>query len=161
MNFKRIFRKITGFFDLVKKPRGRVILKDQDGNILFDRKNLVVNSSRFILTKLIGSAQANKEIANLRVGTGTSPASLTDLYLQNKVTIAGASYEKAKTSTTYPTANSVTFSFVLTTAEANGNLLTEFGLFDSNNTMFARVVTAGYYKDATTTLTLEWTITFE
>ncbi len=161
MIFKKIFKKIKKTFEKIKTPKGRFILKDKNGKVLIDRKNLVVNSSRFILQRLIGSAQANKELKNLRVGTGTSPASLTDLNLQSGVIISGSSYNKLKTSTTYPTSESVTFHFVLTTTEANGNLLTEFALYDDNNTMFSRVVTAGYYKDSTTTLTIEWTITFE
>ncbi len=164
MIFKRVFKKIKGFFEVSKKPRGRFVLKDANGKILIDRANLVVDGSRWILQRLVGSAQSNKELQNLRVGTGTSPASLTDSSLGNQVDIATSGIEpwnKLKTSTTYPTSESVTFHFTLTTGEANGNLLTEFGLYDDNDTMFSRVVTAGYAKDATTTLTIEWTITFE
>ena len=162
MIFKRLKKKITGERTNIK-PRGEILIKNGvTGEVLIHEKNLVVNTSREILTLLAGAAQANKEITNVKVGTGTTPASLSDTDLMSAVIISGTTYYKAKTATTYPSSTSVKFEFELNSTEANDNLLTEFGLFDDDDTLFSRVVTAGTWKDATvTSLLIYWTISFE
>ena len=152
---EKILNKNHGVVEALPRATGHFKVTEREtGKIVINKENLVVDTSGLILSRLLGAATSTRQITYLEVGTGTTPPSTTDTTLGTSV------FAKLKTTETYPDTKSVKFTFTLTTSEANGYLLTEFGLFDNATTMFSRVVTSGYAKDATTTLDIEWTITF-
>ena len=95
-----------------------------DGKILetLIEPNLVVTLGKTNLCKLMGGNVAGEKISQIAVGEGTAaPAAGDTGPLTNQ-------FKKAFSGTTYPDANSVLFSWTLTTSEANGLSITEFGL---------------------------------
>ena len=135
------------------------IVEKESGKVVYEDHNLVVNDAKTILTNLIADASSTgstNELDKLSAGTGTSPAGLTDTALSNPVS---GLLTKTSTSTT---STSATYVFEVGVSLWNGNLLTEFGLYNmAGTTMFSRIVTGGYYKDSSTTLVITWTISFD
>ncbi len=147
---ERVGLNVKGAVKIVEKETGKLIYEDH---------NLVVNNAKTILTNLIADASTSgstNEIGKLRAGTGTSPTGMSDTALSNPVI---GYLTKSSTSTT---STSATYVFEAGTSLWNGNLLTEFGLYNlAGSTMFSRIVTGGYYKDSSTTLIITWTISFD
>lgn len=115
--------------------------------------NMIVNGAKDQLARLVGGAGANRQITHIGFGTGTAAAS------PNDVGLMGA-FWKPVTSVSYPATGQVALAWTLSTAEANGLSITEFGLRCADGTLFARKVRAPIIKADDLSLTGVWTILF-
>lgn len=120
----------------------------------FDEQNLIVENSKQVHARLLGGDVTNRSVTQFGVGTnGTAPASGN--------TSLTAPFTKAVDSVNYPAANQVTFNFSLSSAEANGKAIMEFGLFTAAGVLYARRVRASALnKDSDISISGSWTITF-
>lgn len=121
----------------------------------FTECNLIVNTARTAMAHLVGDADPDKQITWFGVGTDSNGPDLTDVSLINPFTKPIDSHE-------YPEddAYSVRFNFSLSTEEANGMAITEFGLLCSDGSLFARKVRKVISKESDISLTGTWTILF-
>lgn len=118
-----------------------------------DEPNLIVSLARTQLAHLIAGDVANRHITHIGFGIGTAAAS------PNNTGLTGAFF-KPVTSVSYPDVGKAAFAWTLSTAEANGLAITEFGLRCADNTLFARKARAAIQKDADLSLSGTWTIIF-
>lgn len=97
-------------------------LRRADGALIerIEEANLIVNGAKDQLARLVGGAGANRHITHIGFGVGTSAAS------PNNTGLTGA-YWKPITSVSYPATGQAAFAWSLSTAEANGLAITEFG----------------------------------
>jgi len=146
MNFQDQ-QNITGIFTLV--------VRDRDGRVLsiFEEKNLIVNGAKNQLARLIAGNVSDRHITRIGFGTGTTAANPNDTGLTN-------AFYKPITSVTYPATGRVSFTWSLSTAEANGLAITEFGLLCADLTLFARKQRAAINKSDDISLDGTWTIIF-
>lgn len=115
--------------------------------------NLVVNGGRTAVMRLLGAADANKQLTKLSVGTnGTAPVGTDSA-------ITGA-FTKSLGAVTYPTISSVRFDWQLGASEGNGIAIREFGLLCTDNTLFARKVRELINKNSDIILNGNWIISF-
>lgn len=144
--------------DAARKCRGRLdlhIYKDGVEIEHFTANNLIVNTARTAMAHLTGDADEDKKIAYFAVGTSSKEADFSDTEITDAFTKAIDGHE-------YPDDDpySVKFNFSLTTEEANGMAITEFGLLCADGSLFARKVRASIGKDTDISLTGVWTIMF-
>lgn len=126
----------------------------RDGNILetLIEPNLVVTLGKTNLCKLMGGNVAGTKISQIAVGEGTAVPDVADAGpLTNQ-------FKKAFSGTTYPDANSVLFSWTLTTSDANGLSITEFGLLNDNDVLCARKTRAAIVKTSAFSIVGSWKI---
>lgn len=159
------------FLEMRTRPKeGHFRAYDGDGNIIVDKKNMIVNGSRSALAHLIAEAQVSEAITTIEIGTeGHEPG---DPYTPVSPTISDTALEdvspfsKALEFFTYlpiGVETSVMFTFNIEKAEGNGSgivLYTEAGLFTSGDTMFARNTFPAIVKTADRKIVFEWTIVF-
>lgn len=143
--------------DYSKAPSGLFVLDIfRNGKLIehFEEKNLIVDNSKQMHAKMLGGSVANQSVTQFGVGTnGTAPVG-------GNTALTGA-FLKAIDGVTYPATNQVQFAFSLSTTEANGMALLEFGLFTPTNVLYARKVrTAALNKDVDLTINGSWTISF-
>lgn len=138
---------VTGHFHLEIWRLGRLVE-------VVDEPNLVVVGSKTCQSRLVGGAVMGKSITTIGFGTsGTAPA-------PGNASLTGQ-FTKAVDSVTYPASNQVRFAFSLTTSEANGMAIMEFGLLSGDGTLFARKVrSAAFNKDSDVSVAGTWTLTF-
>jgi hypothetical protein len=141
----------------VVRVRGEVSLKVYKNDTLIEdsvEKNLVVTLGRTNIAKLLGGSAGGYAVNTIKVGTnGTAPTAGD--------TSITSPFSKGISTVSYPTAGTVQFDFTITTSEANGMSIAEFGLFDSNGTMFARKNrTSAIAKDNTIAVAGTWKIIF-
>lgn len=138
-------------------PSGRLVLNVFRGSELvevFDEQNLIVVGSKQTHARLLGGDTANRPVTKFGVGTnGTAPA-------EGNTALTGP-FVKAIDSVEYPASNQVKFNFSLTSAEANGMAILEFGLLTGGDVLYARKVReAALNKDSDISISGSWTITF-
>jgi hypothetical protein len=118
--------------------------------------NLIVTAGRTQLAHLLAGDLTGKQVAKIAFGTnGTAPA-LSDTKITNDFT-------KNLIGSSYPAAGQVKFSWNLTTAEANGKAILEFGLICADATLFSRRVRESgkpINKESDISLEGDWTIIF-
>lgn len=119
----------------------------------FAEPNLIVNGAKDQLARLVGGAGAGRHITHIGFGIGTTAAAPANAGL------SGA-FWKPVTLVSYPATGRVAFDWSLSTAEANGLAITEFGLRCADGTLFARKVRAAIHKSDDLSLTGTWTIIF-
>lgn len=106
---------------------------------------------RLYMRRLIGTSRTVPSV--FQVGTGTNEPVVGDTALQNPVVISGGSNTKVLASG-YPIINeadiSLTFRGVLSSTDANGNTLTEFGIFNTDGTpiLYSRDTYDGIVKNS-------------
>lgn len=129
---------------------------DADSGALLARQqahNLVVNAGLNLIRDLLdGDSVAG--ITHFAVGTGTAAA------LAGDTALGGEVFRDAVTART-SNAQQLVVSYYLASGSANGNTLTEAGLFNaaSTGTMFARVkLASAIVKTASIAVTFTWTI---
>lgn len=116
-------------------------------------KNMIMNVAKDAMARLIGGSGAGKTITKIGFGvSGIAPVPTN--------TALTGSYVKAVTGVTYPATGQVSFSWTLSTGEANGMAIAELGLICSDNTLFARKVRGVINKDSDLSLDGTWTIIF-
>lgn len=147
--------KISDLFR--RKPRGDFVLNVYRRGVLVEtirERNLIVDNSKLIHSRLLGGDVANRSVTQFGVGvSGAAPAGGN--------TALTTAYVKAVDNVTYPASNQVQFAFSLGSAEANGKAILEFGLLTAGGMLYARKVrAAALNKDADLSFTGTWTITF-
>lgn len=115
--------------------------------------NLVPLVARDQIRDFLFSGAAGGNISHFAVGTGTNDPASSDTALQTEV------YRAALTKKT-SSSGQVGYQQYLGSAEANGNTLTEAGLFNqaAGGMLFARVKHQTLAKTAAITVTYNWTI---
>jgi hypothetical protein len=140
--------KISGHFKcrVIDIVTGKVVHE-------IDEPNLVVDTGKQVVAKALGNLGAYG--AKIGVGTGTTAAAAGDTGL------TGA-FIKALTGTAVNATNTIQFSYDITSSEANGMTIGEFGLFDNSGTpvLIARkVLSSTIAKTSSFALQGTWTIT--
>lgn len=115
-------------------------------------KNLIVNGAREMLAQLIAGDGDGKAVTHIGFGTSGDAASPDDTALTG-------GYWRALSGHSYPEPGKVRFSFVLSTTEANGMTIREFGLRTSDGTLFSRKARGAIEKNDDISLEGTWTIT--
>ena len=144
----------------------RGVIKDASGNIYHEEKkdNNIVLAVRTPLVKLLGGFLSQNYaqlpfVSQIKFGNGVLPPTIYQTGLQSP--IPGA----VKILPVAPTVSSsgleVTFSVVFGEQEMNNTLMTEAGLFTTDNTMIARSVIGEYTKMPGMFFEFYWTIGFE
>jgi hypothetical protein len=96
-----------------------------------EEQNLIVTVGRTQMACLLAGDLTGKQVTRISFGTnGTAPA-LSDTKITNDFT-------KKLLGSSYPAAGQVKFNWNLTTAEANGKAILEFGLICEDLTLFSR-----------------------
>lgn len=144
--------KVTGHVEFIHYRDGIEVAR-------YEHKNLVVTLGRTRLSKLIAGDET-AFVTKFRTGTGSTAPAASDSGMQTGVNITTGQPYKAVDNVTYPAAGKVRFEMSLGTSEANGNTLAEYGLFTSDNVLFARVVRPAFAKTSSDSLTIRWTINF-
>jgi len=137
-------------------PSGRLTINIFKGDKLvevFDENNLIVDGSKQIHARTLGG-DASRSVTQFGVGTnGSAPAS-------GNTTLTG-SFVKAIDAVSYPASNQVKFDFSLSSAEANGIAILEFGLLTTGGSLYARRVrSSALNKASDISISGNWTITF-
>lgn len=129
------------------------IRDSRTGDVIDKGNNLIVNIAKDVLARLLGGDVSGKSIASIAVGTNSAPAAPAD-------TVITDSFVKAVDSHNYPSTGRVQFVWSISSTEANGKNIWEFGLLAGDGTLFARRVrpTNPIYKDDEITIDGTWTI---
>jgi len=119
-----------------------------------DESNIIVNLSKTILAELVGGTVSGNSITKFGIGTnGSSP-------LPGNTTLTN-SYSNSVASVSYPSAGVVSFGFGISSAEAVGMQILEFGLLTDAGRLFARKVRAvALNKTTDISFNGSWVITF-
>jgi hypothetical protein len=121
-----------------------------------EEHNLIVTVGRTQMAHLLAGDLTGKQLSKISFGTsGTSPA-LPDTSIANP-------YSKNLSGSSYPAAGQVKFNWTLTTAEANGKAILEFGLICTDLTLFSRRIRESgkpINKESDISLEGDWTIIF-
>jgi hypothetical protein len=139
----RVYRHVNGEKELVDE---------------FEDKNLIVDTARKQMAHLIAGEVTNRSVKSISFGTnGNVPTvadtEITNPYTKNIGVIIPPSLNN--------TVGQVTFEWSLSTAEANGKAIREFGLVTADNALFARRVrTTPINKEPDISLEGSWTIIF-
>ena len=128
-------------------------------------KNLFLDQGRQLLAYAFGfrAPIQNYTCQKFGVGTGLTAAQVTDVALEAPVALASQSNATTApvTSIDFLTAFVVRVGFTIATTDANGYLLTEFGLFSGNGTLLTRFIrNVGINKTSDFAPTLTWRIRF-
>jgi hypothetical protein len=121
-----------------------------------EEQNLIVTVGRTQMAHLLAGDLTGKQVTKISFGTnGTAPA-LSDTQIMNAFT-------KNLLGLSYPDAGQVKFNWNLTTAEANGKAILEFGLICADATLFSRRIRESgkpINKESDISLEGNWAIIF-
>jgi hypothetical protein len=128
-------------------------------------QNLFLDNGRQLLAYAFGyrAPISNYTCQQFGVGTGLIPAQVTDVGLEAPVPLAsqGNATTGPVTSIDFLTAFVVRVGFTIATTDANGYLLTEFGLFSGNGTILSHFVrNVGLNKTSDFSPSLSWRLRF-
>lgn len=117
-------------------------------------RNLITDAGRNVIRDLIlGNGRIPSAIAT---GTGTTAAQLSDTALETEVF-------RAEIQRRASTNKVATMQLLIGTGDANGNTLTEYGLFDntvaSAPNLVARIVSGTIVKTVSIQVTVTWSLT--
>lgn len=143
--------------DRIDAPHGQFLLKVYRRGILIEtvnEPNLIVTGSKEALAHLLGGDVATRSVTQIGFGTsGTSPV------IGNTSLTSG--FYKDLDGVAYPSAGTVDFEFSLSSSEANGMAIMEFGLLTEGDVLFSRRVrSAALNKESDISLTGLWSIVF-
>ena len=131
-------------------------IKDRNGLVVYNYSdnNMIVTQSKLALSYLVSEAnREDKIITQFGIGTGQTAATPSDTMLENL-------YIKPLINHDFPEPGRVRFHWALEYGEANGVAISEFGLFCSDGTLFARKVRGTITKEEDLSFEGEWTIVF-
>jgi hypothetical protein len=120
----------------------------------FEDNNLIVDLARTTMAHLIAGDVTNRSMKSISFGTNGSSPAVGDTDITNP-------YTKNLGSITYPAMGQVTFSWSLTTSEANGLAIMEFGMLTNDGKLFCRRTrSTPINKQSDISLEGTWTIIF-
>ena len=126
-------------------------------------KNLFVDQGRQLLAYAFGfrAPIENYVCRKFGVGTGRTPAKVTDIALESPVTLDSGFTTGAVDSIDFLSAFLVRVSFTLGTADANGYAISELGLFTGSDVLLARKLRSVVInKTSDFSPTLTWRLRF-
>lgn len=126
-------------------------------------ENLFLDQGRQIVAFAFGfrSPISNYTVQKFGVGTGLTPAKVTDVALQAPVVLNTSTTTKAIDAVDFLSPFVVRVSFTLANDDANGYILSEMGLFSGGDALIARKVRAvSINKTSDFSPTLTWRIRF-
>jgi hypothetical protein len=126
-------------------------------------KNLFVDQGRQLVAYAFGfrSPISDYTVQKFGVGTGTTPAKVTDVALQAPITLSNSSTLKNIDSVDFLAPFVVRVSFTLGNDDANGYIISEMGLFSGGSALIARKVrSVSINKTSDYSPTLTWRIRF-
>lgn len=140
--------KMTGTLEIgvIRKSDGLLIDHWRD-------ENLIVDGAREMLARLIAGDGSGDNVTHIGFGASSEPASPNDTGLIS-------AHWRPLSGHSYPSPGKVQFDFVLSTTEANGLTIREFGLRTASGELFSRKVRGGIEKNSDISLEGTWTITF-
>jgi hypothetical protein len=121
-----------------------------------EEHNLIVTVGRTQMARLLAGELTGRNITKISFGTNGTPPALADTMITNP-------YTKNMNGFSYPAAGQVQFNWNLTTAEANGKAILEFGLICADTTLFSRRIRESgkpINKESDISLEGQWTIIF-
>lgn len=121
---------------------------------LLCEKNLVVDTGKTMLAKLLGGGYAGGSVDTIAFGVGTTAAAGADTALGSE------QFTKAAV-VTYPAFNQVTFTATMEAAEGGTNTYTELGLKATGGDLFSRVIIPAIVKSTLYKIKVDWTISFQ
>jgi hypothetical protein len=125
-------------------------------------KNLFVDGGRQALCYVFGgrSPMADYACQNFGIGTGTSPAAVIDTALESPIAFSTGVYLKAVDAVSFITPFEARVEYTIGAGQANGYLITEFGLFSGNGILLARIVNVGINKTSDWSPSFTWRLRF-
>jgi hypothetical protein len=97
----------------------------------FEDNNLIVDLARTTMAHLIAGDVINKSMKSISFGTNGNEPNKDDTKITNP-------FIKDLDNITYPTDGQVSFAWNLSTSEANGSAILEFGLLTADGNLFCR-----------------------
>jgi hypothetical protein len=138
---------VRGDFHIRVYWRGRLIEE-------YVEHNLIVNSAKLAMTRLIAGNGNGKNINRIAFGTNGNIPVVSDTSIVSP-------YTKNISSISYPANNKVEFEWSLGTDEANGKAISEFGLLCVDGSLFARKSRSKpLNKDSDIAIDGQWIIIF-
>ena len=119
----------------------------------YRESNMIMNSAKDALARLVGGDGSGKTITKIGVGTNGNGPSASDVGVTN-------GYIKNVAGCRYPATGEACFDFTIAAGEANGLGIREFGLICSDGTLFARRTRGLIEKAGDIDITGTWTIKF-
>jgi hypothetical protein len=134
---------------------GELLLRLRHHNtIVYTGLNAIL---QLLAQNVLSGAPATHQISTLRVGTGTVAPTRADLGLGTEVfSMALADVNRVESFAT----GELIITQTLLGPDANGNTLTEAGLFLADGSMFSRQIHAAITKGPAITVTYEWRLAF-
>lgn len=128
---------------------------DRSGMVIREYRdhNMIVNSAREALAKLVSEGDPSKCISRFAVGINDEPPTPTD-------TIITGMYRNAIVVHEFPEPGVVKFKWQLGYEEANGMNIVEYGLLCEDDSLFARKTREAIYKASDIAFDGEWSIIF-
>lgn len=124
--------------------------------------NLFVDGGRQMLAYVWGGRSPMSDYAcqKFGIGTGTSPAAVIDTALESPIAFSVGVYTKAVDAISFITPFEARVEFTIGASQANGYLVTEFGLFSGSDILLARIVNVGINKTSDWSPSFTWRLRF-
>lgn len=128
---------------------------DRSGRVIreYSDHNMIVNSAREALARLVSEGDPAKRITRFAVGISDETPTPTD-------TIITGMYRNAIAGHEFPEPGVVKFKWQLGYDEANGMNIVEYGLLCEDDSLFARKTREAIYKASDIAFDGEWSIIF-
>ena len=138
---------LRGVFSMrVIARSGKVIREDCD-------HNMIVNTAREALARLVSEGDQSKRITRFAVGVNDETPTPAD-------TVITGMYRNAIVGHEFPEPGVVRFRWQLGYEEANGMNIVEYGLLCDDDSLFARKTREAIYKASDIAVDGEWSIIF-
>ena len=123
-------------------------------------KNLFVDGGRQMLAYVWGgrSPMSDYSCQKFGIGTGTSPAAVIDTALASPIAFSVGVYTKAVDAISFITPFEARVEFTIGADQANGYLVTEYGLFSGSDILLARIVNVGINKTSDWSPSFSWRV---
>lgn len=121
----------------------------------WESPNMAVVGSGLVNAQMVSGGTAAGPIA--QIGFGSNAAAIA----YGNTALSLDAYLKAVDGVTYPAPNQAAFAISLSTFEANGQTIAEYGLLTAGGILYARLVRAApLIKDQSMSFTATWTLSF-
>lgn len=145
MNFLDKLSSLQGIFKV------KVFNRDNKLIDTLEDHNMVVLDGRNVMSILLAEVDSNKQITKIAFADDAIEEDETRSDLANKYIINLDNFE-------YPDNTSVKFNWSLGFGDYNTNVITNYGLYTQDETLFAMKVRPSITKDEYISLVGEWTI---